>query len=508
MKNRTHRTLVDSLHIRGCLVGASMVALSCVTLPAAAQAPGGGISFDGHTEDWEAGVGSVATDRWTFFRHDTEQLGSIQNGQVMTVLQLDLDQDITTGIATPDGALGVDLEIAMTTLDRRDPTRLGGGIEISAFGPDAAFETLSHANVGFSCLPTHASRSFEIRLARDLQGPQWLEAMASASNGINYRFVHRDAMYMDLWNGDRRAVELPALTPGRERFDAEIPPRVDGALRVVSWNVLWGTPSKSPDGFARVLKALEPDVILFQEWDHGYWTDEPRMPEREYTDWLNQRLGGGSWSIMRGDDRGVLVASRSTITPFLPAKIQVAPDRSAGINRARTVRCASGRVLTPLGEVGAVSLHLKSQGGLDSREDRIRQAEATSVHDAIKAAMGERKPDYLIIAGDWNLVGGRGPLEHAVAGIDRAGSDLRIVEPRRLGIDDVITWRDQRSSFAPGRLDYALIADDGVELVGSFILDTTLLSDASLSKAGLMRTDTDGSDHLPMVLDLRRTGQH
>lgn len=514
MKTRTHGSRIDLRFVprrnRALLTCAALLAMSAMAVlsgpisQASAQPQETGISFDGHLDDWNPGESAVATDRWAFFRYDAEKQSSIQNGPVMTVLQIDLDQDTATGFATPDGSMGVDLEVALTTLDRRDPTKLGGGIEINAYGANDSHEALSHANIGFSCLPTHASKSFELRVSREIQGPDWLESMASAASAFDYRFVHRDANYQSLWTGETRTLALPAKTPGKQVYDAEIPARTEGVLRVVSWNVLWGTPSKTPDGFARVLNAIEPDVILFQEWDHGYWTDKPRMPEREYTDWLNKHLEG-SWSIKLGADRGVLVASRSSIMPFLPEQIQVAANPGAGISRARNVRCASGRVMTPLGEVGAVSVHFKSQGGLDSREDRIRQAEVERVHEAIKNALGENMPEFLIIAGDWNLVGGRGPLEYAVSGIDRSGSDLRIVEPRRLGINDVITWRDQRSSFAPGRLDYALIADDGVELVNSFILDTALLSDESLSKSRLLRKDTDGSDHLPMVFDLRRT---
>lgn len=484
---------------------ALFLAVSALGDSARAQGPGGpGITFDGFFDDWPGGEHATSGDRWMFFRYDTDHPTSLQNGPVMTVLQIDLDSNARTGHKTEDGALGIDLEISMTRLDHRDPTRLGGGVEISAFGPNGEHESLGNSNIGFASLPTHASTSFEIRVARDLAGPGWLEAVARSTGGLRYRFIERNENYLTKETGETRALSLPAMTAGRAMFDAEIPRKTEGSLRIVSWNVLWGTPSKQPDGFVRALRSLNPDVILFQEWDNGYWTNEDRFPESKYTDWLNSNLDGGAWSVRRGGERGVLVASRSRMTDFLPERIALPSAHAAGSSREHVIRCASARIETPMGEVGAVSIHLKSQGGLDSSEDRTRLAEARAVHDAIRDAMAKKKPDFLVITGDWNLVGGRAPLETFTADLDFDGSPLLIVEPRRLGSGDAITWRDQRSPFAPGRLDYAVVADGGVELERAFILDTSLLTDASLRAAGLERKDTEGSDHLPLVIDLRR----
>lgn len=486
----------------GALAVAFVAASPHPTTAAADQ--DGAISFDGDMSDWPGGAEAVATDRWVYFRYDAGAPTSLQNGPVMTVLQIDLDSDARTGLVSEDGALGIDLEISMTRLDHRDPTRLGGGVEISAFGPEEQHESLGSSDAGFACLPTHAATGFELRVARDLAGPGWLRAAARTTGGLRYRFIDRDENYLSKRTGETRALTLPAMTAGRALFDAAIPRKTEGSLRLVSWNVLWGTPSKQPDGFARTLRSLNPDVILFQEWDNGYWTNEDRFPERKYVDWLGANLGGGAWSVRRGGERGVVVASRSRMSEFLPERIIVPAARAAGNAREHVIRCASARIETPMGEVGAVSIHLKSQGGLDSSEDRTRLAEARAVHDAIRGAMATRKPDFLVISGDWNLVGGRAPLETVTADLDFDGTPLLVAEPRRLGAGDAITWRDQRSPFAPGRLDYAVVADDGVELERAFILDTSLLTDASLRAAGLERKDTDGSDHLPLVFDLRR----
>ncbi|MCB9848991.1 MAG: endonuclease/exonuclease/phosphatase family protein [Phycisphaeraceae bacterium] len=464
----------------------------------------GGITLDGSLDDWPSGELAVAGDRWMYFRYDAHRSTSLQNGPVMTVLQIDLDTDASTGLAT-DKRFGCDLEISMTRLDPRDPTHLDGGIEIIAFGANELHEQLNHPDIGFAFLPTHAAESFEIRLARDLRGPDWLVRMARTSRALRYRFLQRDASYKTLDAGAIRELALPALTPGKELFEAPIPAKDPGTVRIVSWNVLWGTPMKEPEGFARALRALDPDVILFQEWDNGYWNNQPRIPKDEFISWLRGRLDDERWSVFLGGDRGVVVASRAPMKPFLPESVLVGDE---GGQRQHPMRCASARVMTPAGEVGAVSVHLKSRGGLNTSEDRTRLSEARAVREAIAKAQRSDRPKFLVISGDWNLVGSRDPLMTAAKGADFDGSDLLVVEPRRLGLGDAVTWRDQRSPFAPGRLDYILVADDGVEVVRAFILDAGLLTDSALQASGIERSDTEGSDHLPVVVDLRRIGDH
>ena len=56
--------------------------------------------------------------------------------------------------------------------------------------------------------------------------------------------------------------------------------------------------------------------------------------------------------------------------------------------------------------------------------------------------------------------------------------------------------------FPPGRLDYIVYSDSTAEMRQSFVLDTAILSDAALDAAGLRRSDSLASDHLPVVLDI------
>ena len=111
-------------------------------------------------------------------------------------------------------------------------------------------------------------------------------------------------------------------------------------------------------------------------------------------------------------------------------------------------------------------------------------------------------PIVRVICGDMNLVGSRPPLDILRANLDADGSDLSIAEPFVLGDRSQYTWSDYKTTFTPGRLDYVLYSDSTAQVYQSFVLDTSRLNEETLARAGLNRTDTDASDHKPVVVDL------
>ena len=99
-------------------------------------------------------------------------------------------------------------------------------------------------------------------------------------------------------------------------------------------------------------------------------------------------------------------------------------------------------------------------------------------------------------------------------------SPLRDVMPYHTTGREAYTWRDDSSSFAPGRLDYIVYSDSVLDLGNHFILWTPDLTPDELRAAGLEAMDTlVASDHLPLVADfilegggaeggVRRAGDH
>ncbi|MBZ0171268.1 MAG: hypothetical protein K8E66_02710, partial [Phycisphaerales bacterium] len=103
--------------------------------------------------------------------------------------------------------------------------------------------------------------------------------------------------------------------------------------------------------------------------------------------------------------------------------------------------------------------------------------------------------------GDLNLVGSRGPLDLLLSGLAGNGGDLVTVDTPVLGSDAWYTWRDDQSTFGPGRLDWLLVGD--ARVVQAFSLDTRVRDPGVIAGWGLRPDDSAVSDHLPVVVDLR-----
>jgi endonuclease/exonuclease/phosphatase family metal-dependent hydrolase len=181
-------------------------------------------------------------------------------------------------------------------------------------------------------------------------------------------------------------------------------------------------------------------------------------------------------------------------------------DAPNPLNAENALRFVSGLVQTPQGPLAVGSTHLKCCGTKESKEDRARMAEATAIAGMLATALGQGPGSQawgVVIGGDLNLVGSRPPLEAIAQGADLDGSELLVAEPMRLGDHAMYTWYDAGNAYTPGRLDYLLYSDAVAEAVNSFVLDTSVMSEAALARLGLDAGDTASSDHLPVVLDVR-----
>ena len=121
----------------------------------------------------------------------------------------------------------------------------------------------------------------------------------------------------------------------------------------------------------------------------------------------------------------------------------------------------------------------------------------------------------MVIAGDMNLVGGANQVLTLTDGLivdemafgpsfepDWDRTPFADSWARHLGGTSVATWRDARSSFAPGKLDYIVYSDSALRMERAFILATEKLDEETLAGYGLRVEDTlEASDHLPIVAD-------
>jgi endonuclease/exonuclease/phosphatase family metal-dependent hydrolase len=450
-------------------------------LAQAARAPTT-IRIDGAFDDWPARVHVVADGRYVYVRFALPEERNLQASDLPVVLALD---------ARADGAFDPDLRITFS------PPATGGlGVAVEAVRRGDDDTKLGHAQLDLVAAPTVASREFELRIARDVRGRADLtELLASGRVRVQVSLLRTDGS--PAWRSRAWQHELPPRDAAPVASSAAIPPKDAGAVRVVSWNVLVATPRRKPEPFARVLRALAPDVVLFQEWEGG--TDD------EIAAWMNAQLPGEpAWHARTSEGWGVAVAARGDLAVLLPEHVPRPADAPADPRRGdRALRLAGGIAPTALGPLCAASLHLKCCGSAVSEQDAARRAETRQANAVLRSAWREHAPCVRVVGGDLNLVGSRAPLEILASGLDGDGGALDVVPTPVLGDDAVYTWSQAWSRFSPGRLDWLLHGRD-VRTVRAFVLDAHRLDDATLAAAGIERGDTSVSDHLPLTLDLAR----
>jgi endonuclease/exonuclease/phosphatase family metal-dependent hydrolase len=283
-------------------------------------------------------------------------------------------------------------------------------------------------------------------------------------------------------------------------------------IRVMTWNIgrdsiFSGTENDRSAQFARVMRALQPDVVCLQEVWRG------SEPAAALLDTILPLPGGRGWQ-----HHGVLdnvILSRSTLSRIDEGRLETRDGRIRG----HAMALSGEGTESPL---YLICTHFESRDAVVHRE---RQAAlvASQVYD-LQTAGGLPSRTPIVVLGDLNVVSsypphflsilsegrvaGRGP--GFSRGPDWDGSHLEDVLPRHNGRgDDVWTWRNDRSEYTPAALDRILYTGSAATLVQAFVLNTTDMSDQELRAAGLeredvmLRADQRVHDHLPVVADFR-----
>lgn len=462
--------------------GAAVALSLALSMAACDTAPKANI--DGVIEEWSSETAVVADGHSISFRFKTPgDPQALQASDHPVEIYLDADGDPATGRtsrAKPVNKLGVDVEIVFSP--RGKDGKPGRGVAVRAVGKDGAVRTIPNEASGLVFSPTYASNWYEMRIDRGVLSA----AGVKPGSRVTGMLVTLDEEGKIDGYADPFEVALPPAATTPRLATVDIPMKPAEAIRIVSFNIEKSKPVTAPDAFARVLYLLNPDVIILQEWDQG---DAAAMDA-----WFKEHLGGMDvqWKARKTEETGVAIVTHLPITALPPDTLWM----SDGSDKPRLVRVATASVLTPGGPISISSVHLKCCGGASGREETLRQGEARAINGMLAAIEGPK-----IIAGDFNLVGTRVPLDLMRAGLDH-GVDLAIAEPTALGQDLKVTWREWTTEFSPGRLDYFLYSPSSVRPVHSFVFDTSVLADESLARMGLDRADGQQSDHLPVVVDV------
>jgi endonuclease/exonuclease/phosphatase family metal-dependent hydrolase len=267
------------------------------------------------------------------------------------------------------------------------------------------------------------------------------------------------------------------------------------AIRILSNNVRQTTPAFNSEPFQRVLRAVQPDIVSYQEVRPETWQVE------DVIDFVKAELAvepSETWYGSQNDDCATI--SRWPIIAATPVggNLGCLPveksDRDLVIFNAHTPCC-------------------DNESGRDDEHDRISSIWRNLLNGSGPITI--QPDDAMIILGDFNMVGIRRQLETLRDGliIDNGtyGSDFKPgrLEGSLLNITcrythgrKIVTWCNTSSSFVPGKLDYMMFTSDAGTVIRDYTLDTSMLPATVLGATGLQAGDTDASDHLPMVVDL------
>ena len=513
--------------IRLATLSALTAALALAARPAAAQGGAVPVVLDGRFGEWQGGppaatdpaddTGAYADLRTVRVRHDSEALYlfvelerevALQAMPGTLVLLLDTDSYAATGWRE-GGMEGVDLAVEFSPADPRGAERPRSGVAVRTSAPGAAEARVGPpGDVGLVFAPSHASRRFEVRILR----------------GASLRFGRRVVGKLVSVGRDGAAVDetapfARALTPGRPRPAAKGDPlaRAPGTeLRVVSWNVGREDLFEKRDEFGRILRALGPDVLMLDEVAGG-------RTEGEIVGLLN-RIAPGEWpwravyGTSGGGQRGVVAARGQVslspafdgILPYPDSALALLPAdaprevREAAERQRREGIPTVGAVVEIRGRrLLAVTVDLQCCGAPGDPADRLRRMEALGIRDAMDAVLRDAGVDGVVVAGDFNLVGTRAPLEVFTRGGEGRPA-LEVVDTRRLDGVSYTTWERAGDRFPAGRLDYVLPGGDALEVLGAFSFATQDLSAAWRQRHRLSaETSAWATDHLPQVTDLR-----
>jgi endonuclease/exonuclease/phosphatase family metal-dependent hydrolase len=504
--------------------------------PLAAQGP---VVLDGRFDDWDSATvmvpdgicapGAEPGSCVVKANHDDGAVYLLLDlGRSLNVLSLDgtvsilfdADGDASTGSAL-HGLQGVDLVVDFPPPypNVGSPPGVGVGVRLAT---DGAFSRHDAYDVGLTFAPTYASRFVELRIDRGPGPPGGIGPAGRATLFAGDRYAAK--LVFTGSDGSVRQGGLPftyELVGGRPRppnAGEEDPlARAPGtSFRVLAWNVSRGNLLDRKDRFARVLAAARPDIILLDE--------APAGAAEEIADFLSGLPGpdGEDWHLLYGEaggpQRGVIAAGRPVIAVpeleeisypdslFEQLKSLAGRSRPQGFAGPEAGLPALGGIVELKdASLLIVTLDLQCCGnGTETVEEYVRQIEVAAIHEALTEALTRHGGgvDAVIVAGDFNLVGSREPLETMVREGDVDGSGLAVAEALQLDGLSNATWDGGAGPFPPARLDFMLFGDASVRLERAFVLDTRDLTGVWLDHHGLRAEDTArASDHLPVVAD-------
>jgi len=473
----------------------SLILATIFCLPANPGWSGSPITIDGQFEDWTSvpvaysdisGDGidedfaelKITNDNDFLFLkfsfHNSEQLLQDLNN---IRLYIDTDNNNQSGLQVH--GIGADLEWCFGCRQ---------GTYHSSTGPI----TIRQAEIVLRSAPTVTAKDFELALsltsvpmtAGTLQTPHTIALVLETSDKLDL-LPNQPGVYAI----DTNFVEPPSLIPLMRQQEQHV--------RVLTYNTLGGglLDSNRQGRFQRIIQALDPDILAFQEQPGG------EQVKALIASWLQET---NLHSVELGNNN--LVVSKYPV-----------------LNQA--LMTTSGRTMAVLLQAESVlgtNLLIMNSHLACCSNNASRQQDADEIIMVLRnwrAGSGPFPlPDNtpIIHLGDFNLVGAsrqlRALAEGDIADEYTFGSDfspdwdntaLADLFSRHTAIRMGYTWRNDNETFSPGKLDYILFTDSVIEPGNHFVLNTLAMSNSELDLYGLLSDDTNiASDHLPRIMDI------
>ncbi len=455
------------------------------------------VLLDGYTEEWtiqpiytdpagDAGSSGidfrnvwVAEDEdFLFMRFEVTAEIVLQDGSGV-VLYLDADSDAETG--APVENIGAEVRWLF-------------GERTGTFYGDPPLP-IGWGDIRLREAPTWSATEFEIAIGRNAE-PDGETPLFTADA---VRILIRDEP-----GGDTvpEPGEFMTYTFTNEPLDPEPPNSMEkespGHVRSVTYNVLQDSPWGSGQNarYDRILSAISPEIINFQEiYDHT--AAQTRVLVESF--------------LPSGPDENWYASEVSDCITV--SRFPISDTWSLDGNLAALLETDE-----PLGrKLLVVNAHLpccSNDSGRQEEVDRImgfiRDAKTPGGSVDLPAGTG------ILITGDLNLVGDVQQLVTLLTGdiVDEAtfgpdfdpdwdGSPLSELVSPQTELRMTYTWRNDSSSYLPGRLDMVITSDSVLGIGNHFTLYTPNMSAEALAAAGLLADDIPlASDHIPHVADL------
>ncbi len=462
--------------------------------------------MDGRFEDWDgvgpsqkvAGVGAMkaaALPGALYLYFDLDRVRNLD--RLDAPLRIAIDADGSTQTGWPElGLEGVD-----AVLEIPASAGIGAAVRHSPAGPGA--DVALAGDAGLLLAPTYASKQFELRLSAPAVKSGGHVALAAAFGDAPPASAAK--LTVDVGDaGSPEEVVNPFARPAGTDF------------RVVLWNVYKLRLRQRPDGFVRVLRALDPDIILLSEV-------AVNASEHELDELFKRLAEHDKWDLVLGTSgqmqRSIVAGRKDTdavdgfgLIEYPAAGREAALEGDLGAQEeTRVRRLIDGGVSATAADTKADDEHLLAIvadltccGRAGGREDRIRQAEADAINARARLLLRGEHFRGVVIGGDLNLVASRKPLDDLRRALDLGGDDLAVAQPLSVDGGANYTWRQPGALFPPGRLDYVVYSRSTLEVVRALVVETEKLDERTRRRFAVEASDTDAdisSDHLPVVVD-------